>query len=81
MSKPDADQRTNDAKTHLYTSENGDTWWLCRGADGVAAVLHEPNPKSGGQPSLSSIAAFLAEGRNGPEHQALRRVIAEGLGI
>ena len=66
-------------RTPLYTSENGDTWWLCSRADGVAEVLHQPNPKSGGQPSRSTVADFLAEGRNGPEHEALRRVIAQSL--
>jgi GAF domain-containing protein len=49
---------------------------------GVAAeVVHEPNARSGGAPSRIGIAEFLSDGRNGPEHQALRRVLAESLGF
>jgi hypothetical protein len=66
-----------DERTYLYTSENGDRWWLCRGPEGTAEVLHEPNAKSGGASSRSRVEDFLAEGRNGPEHQALRQAIAQ----
>jgi hypothetical protein len=59
----------------IYQSSNGDTWSLARDpATGAPAVMHCPNPQSGGQPSYVSIEKFLAEGANGPEHQALRRL-------
>jgi hypothetical protein len=67
----------SEERTHLYTSENGDRWSLCRGPQGVAEVLHEPNAKSGGAPSRTSVDDFLATGRNGLEHQALRQAIAQ----
>jgi hypothetical protein len=67
------------SRTHLYQSENGDCWTLRRGPGGAAEVVHEPNARSGGAPSCIGIAEFLSDGRNGPEHQALRRVLAEGL--
>ena len=61
----------------LYASRNGDTWFLCRGRGGRLVVLHEPNRPSGGKPSQIDIGTFLAEGNNGPEHQALLHLIGE----
>jgi hypothetical protein len=66
---------------HLYTSENGDRWWLCRAADGSSEVLHMPNASCGGEPSRTGVAEFLATGRNGPEHQALRVLVADTLAV
>src|SRR3984957_19706666 len=43
-------------------------------ATGTAAVMHAPNPQSGGQVSYTEIDKFLSEGANGPEHQALRQL-------
>jgi hypothetical protein len=40
-------------------------------------VLHEPNRNSGGKPSQIDIGTFLAEGNNGPEHQALLHLMGE----
>jgi hypothetical protein len=60
----------------IYQSSNGDTWSLARDpATGAAAVMHSPNPQSGGQISYVEIEKFLSEGANGPEHQALRHLI------
>jgi hypothetical protein len=60
----------------IYESSNGDTWSLARDPEtGARAVMHCPNPQSGGQASYISIEKFLAEGANGPEHQALRRLM------
>ena len=61
----------------LYTSSNGDRWYLCRSRDGHLAVSHEPNSPSGGKPSQVDLSTFLAAGNQGPEHQALRQLIAE----
>jgi hypothetical protein len=38
-------------------------------------VLHEPKRASGGHPSQQEIGAFLRSGAEGPEHQALLRLI------
>ena len=52
----------------IYHSENGDRWLLCRDDDGRAFVLHKANVSSGG-------TATKIEGKAGPEHQALARLI------
>jgi hypothetical protein len=63
----------------IYESSNGDTWCLTRDPlTGARAVLHRPNPQSGGQVSYIEIDKFLSEGANGPEHQALRRLTETG---
>lgn len=63
----------------IYESSNGDTWCLTRDPlTGARAVLHRPNPQSGGQASYIEIDKFLSEGANGPEHQALRRLTETG---
>jgi hypothetical protein len=60
----------------LYRSPNGDVWFLARDpANGKAFVIHEANPASGGQTSRVEIGAFLKPGAEGPEHQALLRLI------
>ena len=38
-------------------------------------MIHEANPASGGQTSRVEIGAFLKPGAEGPEHQALLRLI------
>ena len=65
------------AETELiYKSSNGDSWCLTRDpATGARAVMHRPNPQSGGQVSCIEIEKFLSEGANGPEHQAVRRLM------
>jgi hypothetical protein len=62
-------------KRELYRSSNGDAWFLARESDGRVFVIHEPNAPSGGRVSQIELGAFLREGANGPEHQALRRLI------
>jgi hypothetical protein len=57
----------------IYASSNGDCWYLVRDADPERlSVRHQPNQASGGQPTVTGIDAFLAEG-HGPQHEALRR--------
>jgi len=41
----------------------------------VAGLKHEPNVSSGGQISYTDIGKFLRDGANGPEHQALLKLI------
>jgi hypothetical protein len=59
----------------IYGSENGDTWWLCRDESGRVYVLHESNLSSGGTTTKIQIGDFFAEGRAGPEHQGLLKLI------
>jgi hypothetical protein len=60
----------------LYSSPNGDRWFLCRDpATGNIFVRHEPNLPSGGRPSNIDIGAFLSRGPRNPEHQALLHLI------
>ena len=64
-------------RRELYRSPNGDAWFLGRAPmDGRAFVIHQPNGPSGGQLSYIELGAFLAGPANGPEHQALLRLIA-----
>jgi hypothetical protein len=60
----------------IYQSENGDSWWLCRGEDAVF-VLHEANVPSGGMSTRIELTQFLSSGRNEPEKQALLAMIGE----
>jgi hypothetical protein len=41
----------------------------------MPAVKHQPNVSSGGQISYTPIGKFLRDGANGPEHQALLKLI------
>jgi hypothetical protein len=60
----------------IYESSNGDSWWLNRDpVAGGQAVLHRPNPQSGGHVSTIEIEKFLSAKANGPEHQALRQLL------
>ncbi len=60
----------------LYSSANGDRWFLVRDSDsGHVFVSHEPNAASGGRKSQIEIGAFLSRGGFGPEHQELLRLI------
>jgi hypothetical protein len=60
----------------LYSSANGDRWFLAREAvTGRVFIKHEANIPSGGQATDIDIGEFLRQGRQGPEHQALLRLI------
>jgi hypothetical protein len=60
----------------LYSSPNGDRWFLCRdAATGDVFVRHKPNVPSGGRPSDIDISEFLSRGHRNPEHQALVQLI------
>jgi hypothetical protein len=63
-------------KRELYSSPNGDRWFLSRDpATGRVFVRHEANVPSGGQVTDIDIGAFLSRGVYNPEHQALLRLI------
>ena len=60
----------------LYSSPNGDRWFLGRDpATGDLFVRHEPNASSGGEPTHIDIGAFLSRGPRNPEHRALLHLI------
>jgi hypothetical protein len=67
----------NIQQRQLYASPNGDVWYLCREPDGRPVVAHKPNAGSGGRSSKLELGAFLANGKQGPEQQALLQLIAE----
>jgi len=63
-------------KRELYTSPNGDRWYLARQSEtGRLFVRHKANVPSGGQVTDIDIGAFLSGGRRHPEHQALLYLI------
>lgn len=60
----------------IYTSSNGDKWFLSRDpSTGCAFIRHQANLPSGGQSTDIDISAFLNRGQRNPEHQALLRPI------
>ena len=64
----------------IHTSSNGDAWYLTQDpATGASAVRHVSNPGSGGHISYRDVESFLADGANGPEHQALRQLMEAGV--
>jgi hypothetical protein len=63
-------------RRELYRSPNGDSWFLGRDpSDGRAIVVHEANRPSGGKVSCIDVAEFLSHSAEGPEGQALLRLI------
>lgn len=60
----------------IYESSNGDTWSLTLDSNDLPIVIHTPNSSSGGQSLAIDLGSFLKAGLKGPEHQALRSLIA-----
>jgi hypothetical protein len=58
----------------LYSSPNGDTWYLICEPSGDVFVRHEANVASGGHVTHIAIRDFLSYGQ-GPEQQELLRLI------
>jgi hypothetical protein len=60
----------------LYSSSNGDRWYLARDVDlGQVFIRHEPNRPSGGKAADLEVGAFLGGGGQSPEHRELVRLI------
>jgi hypothetical protein len=60
----------------LYSSPNGDRWYLAREVDlGQVFIRHEPNGPSGGKATDLEVGAFLGRVGEGPEYQELVRLI------
>lgn len=63
-------------RRELYRSPNGESWFLGREpTNGRAFVIHQANGPSGARLSHIELGAFLAGDPNGPEHQAVLRLI------
>ncbi len=58
----------------LYSSPNGDRWYLIREPSGAVFIRHEANAASGGSVEHIELGSFLSSGQ-GPEHQELLRLI------
>ncbi len=58
----------------LYSSPNGDRWYLIRDVADEVFIRHEANADSGGQVENLEVATFLGSGQ-GPEQQELIRLI------
>ena len=68
-------------KRELYSSSNGDRWFLVRKPEtGRLFVRHEANIPSGGRVTDVDIGPFLSEGPRHPEHQALLHLIGTLVG-
>lgn len=60
----------------LYSSSNGDQWYLARDtASGEVFIHHKANAASGGHESRIEIRTFLSQGPQGAEHHELMRLI------
>ena len=63
-------------RRELYRSPSGDSWYLGREPqNGNVFIIHQPNGPSGGRLSHIELGAFLSGGADGPELQALLRLI------
>jgi hypothetical protein len=63
-------------RRELYSSPNGDRWFLARDPEiGELFVRHQANAPSGGHVTDIDIGAFLSGGQRNPEHQALLHLI------
>ena len=69
------DRQMTAEKRELYSSPNGDRWFLCRDATSGVFIRHEANLPSGGHLTDINISTFLNEGQLHPQHQALLRLI------
>ena len=75
MAKAKQGEADYSTRRRLYSSPNGDSWYLVHDTQGVA-VVHIPNVPSGGRVERMDVGEFLIRGGNGPERQELIRLIA-----
>jgi hypothetical protein len=63
-------------RRELYSSPNGDRWFLARDPEtGELFVRHQANVPSGGHVTDIDLGMFLSGGQRNSEHQALLRLI------
>ena len=60
----------------IHASSNGDRWLLVGNPEQGPVVRHEPNRSSGGLASDMSLDEFLQRDGQGPQHDALRFMLA-----
>ena len=60
----------------IHASSNGDRWLLVGNLEQGPVVRHEPNRSSGGLASDMSLDEFLQRDGQGPQHDALRFMLA-----
>jgi hypothetical protein len=69
------DQYRNIETKELYTSANGDVWYIARNRQtGRVFVRHQANVNSGGQTTDTDVKEFLKRPGEPPEKQALARM-------
>jgi hypothetical protein len=65
-----------DTIQRIYSSQNGDRWWLIRDeVTGRDVVRHEANRSSGGHCTDMDAEEFLSQAGSGPEYAALRLML------
>jgi hypothetical protein len=65
-----------DTRQRIYSSQNGDRWWLIwDDATGRKVVRHEANQSSGGHCTDTDAEEFLRQAGSGPEYAALRLML------
>ena len=70
------EERVTHHMRELYHSANGDHWYLVRDDESEEVfVTHRPNAASGGQSTDIELGTFLSQNGQGPQHQALLRLI------
>jgi hypothetical protein len=69
------DRHLNIEIKQLYTSANGDVWYIARDTQtGRVFVRHQPNARSGGHTTDTDVKEFLRRPGEPPEKQALVRM-------
>jgi hypothetical protein len=63
--------------SEFASSSSGDRWFLDRGVGGWDFVLHRANAAAGASETRYGIERFLSLDPQGPEHAALRMLIAD----
>jgi hypothetical protein len=61
----------------VYLSSNGDRWLLVLPGANAPVVEHRPNVASNGATTQIAVETFLCPNNEGPEHQALRKMLAD----
>jgi hypothetical protein len=72
-----ATYRVDPSETPFYTSENSDRWLLFTDVGGRQFVRHIPTHRSGGQISITDLAAFRERDPHTPQNQHLEELLRE----
>jgi hypothetical protein len=70
------EERVTHHMRELYYSATGDRWHLVRDDESEEVfVTHRPTATPGGQSTNIELGTFLSQNGQGPQHQALLRLI------